>query len=379
VKDPSQLHSEVGTPPRHLGVRLRKTYPSRRGPAFAAEAAFTASPGVTILFGPSGAGKSTILYCIAGLLEPEWGRIAIGTDTLFDSEGRISTPPEKRGVALVFADLALFPHLRVEENISYGIRRLPSAERNRRVAEILESFRIPQLGPRRPAEISSGESQRVALARALVTNPRVLLLDEPLSSLDAGIKSGIIDDLRAWNRARNIPILYITHNLEEAFALGEQVIVLEGGRIVAQGQPLDVLRMPRHETIAQLAGFENIFDATVEALHEAEGTMTCRLAATEVDMEAPLTRVSPGGKVRVGLRAGDILLAGQRPELLSARNILPGRIESLTQAGTRVEARVRCGKIFVVHLTAGAVHALSLRAGSEVWLVIKSYSCHMLA
>jgi molybdate transport system ATP-binding protein len=374
----SQSPPENSARASRLEVHLRKTFASRRAPAFSVEAEFTAPPGVTIIFGPSGAGKSTILNCIAGLLEPEWGRIAIAGRILFDSENHITIPPERRSVALVFADLALFPHLRVEENIAYGIRQLSSAERKRRVADVLESFRITRLGSRRPSELSSGESQRVALARSLVTDPQVLLLDEPLSSLDAGVKSGIIDDLRAWNRARSIPILYITHNLEEAFALGEQVIVIEGGRILAKGRPLDVLRMPRHETIAQLAGFENIFDATVESLREPEGTMTCRLAGTEVDLEVPLARVSEGGKVRVGLRAGDILLAARRPELLSARNILPGRIESLTQVGTRVEAQVRCGKEFVVHLTPGAVHGLSLQAGSEVWLVIKSYSCHLL-
>src|SRR6202023_2351074 len=132
-----------------------------------------------------------------------------------------------------------------------------------------------------------GERQRVALARALVTDPSVLLLDEPLAALDARTKSGILDDLRQWNQAHRIPILYVTHSRDEVFALGERVLVLENGRIIAQGTPHEVMTAPRQETVAQLAGFENIFDATVLAAHPDRGTMTCQLAASPVELETP--------------------------------------------------------------------------------------------
>ena len=182
-----------------------------------------------------------------------------------------------------------------------------------RSGEVLESFRIAALVKRRPSEISAGERQRVALARALVTRPRVLLLDEPLTALDAVTKARILDDLRAWNRAHQIPILYVTHDREEVFALGENAIVLEQGRILARGSPHQVLTRPQSETVAQLAGFENIFDCSVTGSHPEQGTMTCRIARSTLDLEVPLVRVNAPMPLRVGIRAGDILLASSKP------------------------------------------------------------------
>jgi molybdate transport system ATP-binding protein len=313
------------------------------------------------------------------LLAPDSGKLSVGAHPFFDSDRGVNLNPAKRQVGLVFADLALFPHLRVEENVAYGIAGLARAERVRRVDHAMRSFRIEHLRGRKPRTASSGEAQRVALARSLVAEPRVLLLDEPLRSLDTASKSAIIDDMRAWNASRRIPILYITHDVEEALALGERVVVMERGRILAQGGPLDVLRMPRHETIARLAGFENIFDAAVEACHETDGTMISRLAETQVRLEVPLTRVPESGRVRVAIRAGDIMLAATRPQNLSARNILEGTIARLTPSGSRVELQVDCGVVFAVHLTPGAVRSLGLQEGRPVWLIIKSHSCHLVA
>jgi len=246
-----------------LHVDVKKRYAAGAHSNFQLDVAFTAHPGVNILLGHSGAGKTTLLRSISGLCHPEKGSIVIGGKTLFDSEKNVRIEPAKRKVAFVFQDLALFPHLTVQENISYGLRKLEAAERERRVAEILESFQIAKLRKRVPREISGGEQQRVALARSLVTEPSVLLLDEPLSSLDGGTKAGIIDDLRAWNQQRRIPILYVTHNHEEVFALGERVFSLEHGRIVAEGAPIDVLNAPHRQSMVQIAGFENLFDAHV--------------------------------------------------------------------------------------------------------------------
>ncbi len=162
----------------------------------------------------------------------------------------------------MFQDLALFPHLTVEQNVQYGLAHLPEAERRERVAAILGLFVLSHLAQRNVREISGGESQRVALARTLVTDPEVLLLDEPLAALDAADEGEIIDDLREWNRIHRIPILYVTHSREEVFALGERVLVLDAGRIVAQGTPHEVVTAPLQETVAQLVGFENTFDAT---------------------------------------------------------------------------------------------------------------------
>ena len=349
---------------------------------FSLEVEFSAGPGFTILFGPSGAGKTTLLDCVAGLATPDLGRIAVGERVLFDANSRVNLPVAKRGLGYVLQDLALFPHLTVEQNVEYGLARLARPNRKRRAAEMLQEMHIDHLRGRRPAEISGGERQRVALARSLVTDPCVLLLDEPLAALDVATKAKILDDLRRWNQAHGIPILYVTHSREEVMALGERVIVLEEGRIVAQGTPHEVLRAPLQETVAQLAGFENIFDATVWLVHEDRGTMTCRLPGSEagrsVLLETPLIRAEAGSRLRVGIRAGDILLAIAKPVGLSARNVIAGRVVSLERRDMIISARVDCGVEMDVYLTLAARDDLQLEAGREVWLVIKTHSCHLM-
>jgi molybdate transport system ATP-binding protein len=359
-----------------LDARLRKEQSSQ----FVLEVEFQAAPGFTILFGASGAGKTTLLDCIAGLVKPDSGRIAIGDRVLFDSAQRINLAVAKRRVGYVFQSLSLFPHLTVEQNVGYGLAHLQAAERRDRASAILQAFRIAHLAGRSARKISGGESQRVALARTLVTDPAVLLLDEPLAALDAATKATIIDDLRQWNRIHGIPILYVTHSREEVFALGERVIVLDAGRIVAQGTPHEVMEAPWMETVAQVAGMENIFDAVVEAVSPERGTMSCRVSGDggSLLLETPLVRGGIGTALRVGIRAGDILLATAPPVGLSARNVIPGRIASLEQRDVIVSARVKCRVEMEVHLTLAARDSLQLAAGKEVWLVIKTHSCHLM-
>ena len=330
------------------------------------------------MFGASGAGKTTLLECLAGLTQPDEGRIVIEELVLFDSESRANMPAWRRQIGYVFQELALFPHLTVEKNIQYGLQEIHRPKQQSRADSILETFRIEQLRHRRPAEISGGERQRVALARALVRDPQLLLLDEPLAAMDAATKAHILDDLRAWNEAHRIPILYVTHSREEVFALGERVVVLENGRVAARGTPHEVINAPRQESVAQLVGFENIFDASVIAAHENRGTMTCGLARSSVELETPLLRAGIGSSLRVGIRAGDILLATEQPRGLSARNILPGKVISLTQHDVIVTAQIDCGVVMHVHLTLAARDSLQLANGREAWLVIKTHSCHLM-
>jgi molybdate transport system ATP-binding protein len=354
----------------------------RSGKSFELDVEVALPPGITILFGPSGAGKTTLLDCVAGLVRPDSGRIATRVATeervLFDGALGINLPPQVRRVGYVFQDLALFPHLTVQGNVEYGLSRIGPEQREQRTTAILESFRIRHLSSRRPGEISGGERQRVALARALVIDPAILLLDEPLAALDAITKSKIVDDLRAWNVDHHVPIVYVTHSREEVFALGERVIVLENGRVIARGTPHEVMNAPYLETVAQLAGFENIFDATVIAAHEERGTMVCQLSGSKVELETPLVRVNAGSRLRVGIRAGDILLASLQPVALSARNIIPGRITSLVQRDVMVVAKVDCGVEMEVHLTLAARDSLQMQSGQEVWLVVKTHSCHLM-
>jgi len=361
-----------------LTVQFRKRFP-RTGRDFTLDITSAIAPGITIIFGPSGAGKTTLLDCVAGLTTPDSGKVVIGDRVLFDHARAISLPVQNRKVGYVFQDLALFPHLTVGNNVEYGLAGISGSERRKKSDAVLESFRIPHLRNRKPKEISGGERQRVALARALVTDPCVLMLDEPLAALDAATKSKIMDDLRAWNAAHGIPILYVTHNREEVFALGDRVLVVENGRIIADGTPHGVMGAPRRESLAQLIGFENIFHAEVAAAHEDRGTMTCRLANSNVELETPLVRAETGSALLIGIRAGDVLLATVQPTGLSARNILPGRLLSLEQRDVIVVVRVNCGVEMEVHLTLAARDSLQLQPGRNVWLIVKTHSCHLMA
>lgn len=346
---------------------------------FTLDVRITAPPGITMLFGTSGSGKTTLLRCLAGLHRPDAGTVTVGDRVLFDRAAGIDVPVRERQLGYVFQHLALFPHMTVEENLHYGLVDLDARTRRARTQEIAASFKIAHLLNRRPGLISGGERQRAALARSLVTNPRLLLLDEPLSALDHVTKSRIIEDLRAWNAARGLPILYITHSHREVFALGEQVIALKGGRILAEGTPQEVLEMPAHESLAQLAGFENFFDATVMAVRSGGGTMHCRLAEGDAELEVPVARTTMGAAVRIAVRAGDILLATEAPRGLSARNVLEGTLTSVQREGATVILMVRAGASFEVHVTPDACASLALVAGQTVWLVIKTRSCRIVS
>ena len=364
-----------------LGAQIRKTVRRDAGD-FQLDVTLALPAGITILFGASGSGKTTLLDCLAGVRAPDAGRITLGNRILYDSHARVALPPQERNIGYVFQDLALFPHLSVEANVSYGLGRQSVSERRERAEKALDSFGLLTLRKHRPAQISGGERQRVALARSLVTHPSLLLLDEPLSALDLPVKMRIADDLRRFVQNLGIPVLYVTHSRDEVFMLGENLLVLEQGRIIAEGTPHQVLSAPRDETVAQLAGFENIFDAEVVSIHEQRGTMTCRVGSAgsaQVELETPVVRAEVGSKLRIGISAGDILLATAAPVGLSARNVLPGRLRSLACHDTIVTAVVECGVELSVHLTVSARDALNLSPGRQVWVIVKTHSCHLLS
>jgi len=361
-----------------LSVHIRKKFPSNGAAPFALDVGARFAPGFTVLFGPSGAGKSTLLDCIAGLQQPDSGEIRLGEEVFFDAARRISLSPQRRELAYVFQSLALFPHLSVEQNIRYGLAGLPVAEQQRSVETVATAFHVGNLLRRRPGELSGGEKQRVAVARALVTRPRVLLLDEPLTGLDASLRRAILEDLRGWNAANSIPILYVTHNREEVDAIGEHVLTLANGRVQESGPPRAVLDAPRSVELAQAAGFENVLWAKVVEHRAADGVMRVSLENAACEIEIPLGEAAPGSEVRVAIRAGDILVATEAPHFLSARNVLPGTIESIETRGVLVAIRVQAGAILLVHVTPGAVRSLDLAPGQLIWLVIKTHSCHLV-
>lgn len=354
-----------------LSARVRKFY----GAGFALELDTEFGPGFQILFGPSGAGKTTLLDCIAGLTTPTGGEIKLGERVLFDQATNVAT--FDRNIGYVLQSQALFPHLTVRKNVAFGLEAR-KREAEGKVGAMLRAMGILDLAERKPAQLSAGQRQRVALARTLITEPQCLLMDEPLAALDAATKSTILDVLRRWNRERQVPILYVTHDREEAYSLGERLIALEEGKIVASGVPLQVLSAPVRNSIANLAGFENVWKCQIVSEHSEQGTMSCRIDGSEVVLEAPLTRAE-GPELTLGIRAGDILVATERPNGISARNILTGTIQSLERRGSLVRLLVHVrGAKFEVHLTPGAQLSLGLNGSKNVWLVIKTYSCHLL-
>jgi len=278
---------------------------------------------------------------------------------------------------MVFQRLALFPHLNAADNIAYGLPNHLNSDCQTKVHTIATAFRITQVLNQRPAQISGGEQQRVALARTLVTAPRALLLDEPLSALDPGTKSHIMDDLRTWIADRNLPVLYVTHSREEVFAMAQRVIALESGRIVGQGTPRAVLGAPQHEAVAEWSALENIFQGLITSTHSQQGTMTFRTG--QVELEVPLARTNTRDEARVGISANDILLATAPPQGLSARNIIPGHVVQLSLRDAVASVLVDChGTEFEVHVTPAAVQSLDLQRTKEVWVVIKTHSCFLI-
>jgi molybdate transport system ATP-binding protein len=363
-----------------LSVQIKKQFRASGSSGFNLQINEEFPPGFTVLFGPSGAGKSTILDCIAGLQLPDAGRIDLGGELFFDGAQKIAVAPQRRRIAYVFQSLALFPHLSVERNVGYGLSLLNEEERRLRVEHALQSFHIVEMRRRKPRALSGGEQQRVALARSLSTDPRVLLLDEPLTGLDARLRETILQDLREWNASRQIPILYVTHNREEVNAIGERVIALAQGRVVGRGAPTEVLDTPHSLAIAHAAGFENVLTTTVAELRPADGVMDVVLLPSNRHLEVPLgTGQQAGNQVRVAIRAGDILVATEMPRSISARNILSGMVESMEVRGALVVLQVDAGARLVVHVTPAAVRALSLESGTVVWLVVKTHSCRVVS
>jgi molybdate transport system ATP-binding protein len=361
-----------------LSVKIRKRFSSAQASSFLLQIDEEFPPGFTVLFGPSGAGKSTLLDCIAGLLRPDEGTIRLNDDVFFDSTKRFSLPPQERGIGYVFQSLALFPHLTVEENVAFGIARKAVSEQRELIVRILSAFHIRELGQRKPGELSGGEKQRVALARSVVTQPRLLLLDEPLTGLDAGLRRAILQDLSEWNTANRVPILYVTHNREEVDAVGERVVAITDGHVRERGLPGAVLDAPRVVELAQAAGFENLLTGRVVGQKAADGIMRVALAGDHCELEVPVGSAELGQAVEVAIRAGDILLAKEAPRGLSARNVLAGTVESVEVRGAMVAVRVKSGVSFMVHVTLGAARTLEIKEGLNVWLIIKTYSCHVV-
>lgn len=348
----------------------------KRYAAFTLECAVTFRAPVTSIFGPSGHGKTTLLNCIAGLARPDDGVITVLGTTVFSAADRTRVPPEKRRFGYVFQDAALFPNMNVRKNVLYGYNITPPALRDANPDQLFDLFDLENLLDRRVDTLSGGERQRVALARALASSPRLLLLDEPLASIDAAFKGVIIRYLKRVRNDLGTPMIYVSHSVSEVVALAEDMLVLSKGRPVAQGPPSDVLVQPGVGAMTDYGALENLLDASVVDLAPEQGLTTVDVGG--VTLAAPYADASAGDLVTVSIRAGDIILTLDVPSRISAQNILQGTIAELHVHGPRVLARVDVGVELVVELTPRAVTDLALRSGLPVYLIVKSNSVLVL-
>lgn len=248
------------------------------GNGFSLDVTLRCEPGVTVLFGASGAGKTLTLNLLAGLAAPDRGRILLGDELLCDAQRQVHVPPRRRGIGYLFQSDTLFPHMTVEENLLFPLAGVPPLERRRRLNSMLEAFRIADLKDRPPRELSGGQRQRVALARALVSGPRLLLLDEPARGLDYELRHDLYNVLRQVRQQFPIPIVVVTHDLAEAFLLAGHMYIYQQGRVVQEGAPEAVYAAPRLPQVAQLLGYTNIFEGTLERLDPGAGVSQIRCA-----------------------------------------------------------------------------------------------------
>lgn len=350
-----------------LSVRLRHAFPASR-----LDIAFDAPGGVTVLFGPSGSGKSSVVTALAGLWRPDDCRIAADSDVLADTATGAFVPPERRRVGLVFQDSRLFPHLSVDGNLRYGLRRAPGGRIG--FAETVDLLGLGALLGRRPHTLSGGERQRVAIGRALLSQPRLLAMDEPLASLDAGRRDEILAYVVRL-RSLGLPILYVTHDLAEAARLADTLVLLRDGRVEASGKLSDVVARAGLPLAAR-DDAAAVLDATVAA-HDLERRLT-RMDAAGRTFWTPLHPAREGARVRLRIPARDVILATAAPEGISLHNVIPGVVGDVAMgADAVVEVRLDAGGL-LARVTPDAVRRLGLARGAPVLALVKSVGIDVL-
>ena len=325
------------------------------------DAALETPPGrCLVIAGPSGAGKTTLLRITAGLTRPTHGRVSCGGEVWLDTAEGVDVAPEHRRCGYVFQDYALFDHLTARQNVEYALRERPRRERRGRALELLERFAIAHRANARPRTLSGGERQRVAVARALARRPRALLLDEPLSALDARTRAGAGRELAAVLRDAGVPTLLVTHDFAEAALLGDAVTVIDGGRLVQHGTAAELAAKPASAFVADFAG------AVVLSGTAAPGADGLTHVALDGGGEVASTDRARG-RVSVSVYPWEVSLAPDGSAATgSAQNRVRARVASITTIGTRVRIGLACPQPLTAEITDPALHALELRPGAPV-------------
>lgn len=328
--------------------------------------------GLSAVFGRSGCGKTTLINMLAGLMTPDEGRIAVEGKVLFDRSAGINVPPEHRRMGYVFQDARLFPHLRVEQNLVYGMRLLPSALRRHTVNEVADLLDLSALMSRRPATLSGGEKQRVAIGRAILASPSMLLMDEPLASLDNYLKSEIMPFIERLRDEIKLPIFYVSHSIDEVVRLAETVIVMSNGKVEAQGQVESIMSRldlrpftGRYEAGAVIA-------ATVKGHDEKYGLTELSCPAGSLFLTE--SKIRPGTGIRLRIRARDVSLATERPSGTSVLNVFPGTVMEIENGGPRsqVDVLVDIGVPIIARITRRSLAELTIEPGKKVYAMVKA-------
>jgi molybdate transport system ATP-binding protein len=346
----------------------------RGGPEVRARLSVAAGAGsVTVLFGPSGSGKTTLLRCLAGLDRPQEGTIRLGGETWDDVSRGVHVPPRRRRVGLLFQEHALFPHMSVAANLGYGVAALPRPEREARIREVAALARVEELLHRRPGEISGGQRQRVALARALAPRPRLLLLDEPLSALDAPTREELRGELRGVLRASGVPSLVVTHDRVEALALGDALAVIAEGGVRQVGPVAEVFAAPADLAVARVVGTENVLRARI----------VCREDGLAVAESGALRLVAldPGhldGEAFACFRAEEVVLEPAGGSSTSARNHLAATVTALAAEGPLVRVTLDAGTRLVALVTRASAERLALAPGAAVTALVKAQAVRLV-
>jgi molybdate transport system ATP-binding protein len=362
-----------------LTAEFEKCFPG--GPVIQVELRLPADAfSLTVLFGPSGSGKSTTLRCLAGLDRPERGAIRVGNEIWFDAARGIFLPPQRRRIGYLFQDYALFPHLSVAQNLGYGLSKVAAPERRQRIEEITTLLGLAGLGDRYPRQLSGGQQQRVALARALVCRPHLLLLDEPLSALDAPTREHLRRQLRRWLVELQILTILVTHDRIEALALGNHVVVFEAGRVRQSGSVQEVFSAPVDLNVARIVGVDTIERGKV--VHVADGLATIQVGPKQlIALAPPLRNCGRDGEVYVCIHAEDVMLEKRGGSLAqsSARNHLLGHIQSVDREGPMVRVNLDCGFPLKALITNQACQDMGLREQDEIVALIKAPAIHLIA
>lgn len=347
----------------------------RRGD-FSLDVGFAApTPGITALFGRSGCGKSTVIELIAGLLSPDAGRVQVDDDVLVDRARGIEVAAHHRRIGVVFQDARLFPHLSVRGNLDYGAKRAPKhLPQPVRFDDVVELLGLESLLARRPRELSGGERQRVALGRALLMQPRLLLLDEPLASLDAARREDVLPYLERLRDSFAIPIVYVSHQFDEVLRLASRVVLLDAGRVVADG---DIATVSRHPALRAIVGPDAVGAVLSGTVERVDATGLVQLRIGDALLSAELDGAVVGQRIQIQVLARDVIVATEPPRALSVRNVVAARIVSITpDVGRAVMVELDVGRTstLLARITERASQELALARDMQAWVLIKAVS-----